>query len=90
MAGGYFTVGLLVSVLFGACISEKLTSEQDERVFINIDGHPVELVSDEYENQYLKQKTACGIVYIPFTFPTEEDEVPKVYEIKNSNHGTSK
>ena len=82
MVGGYFTVGLLVSMLFNSCVTEKSVSEEDERVFITIDGHPVELVVDEYDNPYLKQKTACGIVYIPFTFPTEEDEIPKVYETK--------
>jgi len=72
----------LTFLLFSSCFSEKLVSEEEERVFINIDGHPVELVVDEYDNPYLKQKTACGIVYIPFTFPTEEDEIPKVYETK--------
>ena len=82
MAGGYFMVGLLVNMLFNSCVSEKNISEEQERVFINVDGHPIELVADEYGNQYLKQKTACGIVYIPFTFPTEEDEIPKVYETK--------
>ena len=86
MVGGYFTVGLLVSVLFNSCISEKSLSEQEEKVFIYVDGHPIELVVDEYDNPYLKQKTACGIVYIPFTFPTEEDEIPRVYITKNENH----
>lgn len=82
MAGGYFMVGLLVNMLFNSCVPEKGIFEEQERVFITIDGHPVELVVDEYDNPYLKQKTACGIVYIPFTFPTEEDEIPKVYETK--------
>jgi len=68
MVGGYFTVGLLVSVLFNSCISEKSLSEQEEKVFIYVDGHPIELVSDEYGNQYLREKTACGVVFIPFTF----------------------
>jgi len=82
--------GLLASLFLDACLPKKALSKQEERVFINIDGHPVELVSDEYENQYIKQKTACGIVYIPFTFPTEEDEIPRVYEIKTQKNGTTK
>lgn len=86
MAGGYFTVGLLVSMLFNSCITEKPLSEE-ERVFINVDGHSIELVVDEYENPYLKQKTRCGVIYIPFTFPTEEDEIPQIYEVnKLKNH----
>ena len=83
MVGGFFMVGLLVS----GCLPSKSFPEEQERVFINIDGHPVELVVDEYDNPYLKQKTACGIVYIPFTFPTEEDEIPRVYEVKNKTYG---
>ena len=89
MVGGYFTVGLLVSVLFNSCISEKSLSEQEEKVFIYVDGHPIELVSDEYGNQYLREKTACGVVFIPFTFPTEDDDVPRVYETKTQKHGTT-
>lgn len=84
MVGGYFMAGLLVNMLFNSCLSEKSLPEQEERVFINIDGHAVELVVDEYDNAYLKQKTACGIVYIPFTFPTEEDEIPRIYETTKS------
>lgn len=88
--GGYFMAGLLVSLLFGGCLSEKSVTDSEERVFINVDSHPIELVSDEYGNQYLKEKTACGILYIPFTFPTEEDDIPRVYETKTKNYGTTK
>lgn len=49
---------------------------------IMIDGKRIELVSDEYDNYYLKQKTAWGIIYIPYTFPMEEEEIPRVYEAK--------
>ncbi len=75
--------------LLSSCITPK-SLESDEKVFIHVDGHPIELVSDEYENQYIKQKTACGIVYIPFTFPTEDENVPRIYEIKTQKNGTTK
>jgi hypothetical protein len=75
--------------LLSSCITPK-SLESDEKVFIYVDGHPIELVVDEYDNPYLKQKTACGIVYIPFTFPTEDENVPRIYEIKTQKHGTTK
>jgi hypothetical protein len=69
-------VGLLVS-----CSPEKQVPSE-EKVYISIDGKEVELVSDDYGNQYLKQNTSCGIMYVPFTFPVEEEEIPRVYEAK--------
>ena len=76
MVGGFFMVGLLVS-----CSPEKEVPSE-EKVYISIDGKEVELVSDDYGNQYLKQNTSCGIMYVPFTFPVEEEEIPRVYEAK--------
>lgn len=76
MVGGFFMVGLLVS-----CSPEKQVPSE-EKVYISIDGKEVELVSDDYGNQYLKQNTSCGIIYVPFTFSVEEEEVPRVYEAK--------
>lgn len=84
MVGGCFMVGLLVNLLSSCTLSMASPEEQEEHVFISIDGNPVELVIDEYENPYLKQNTDCGVIYIPFTFPTEEDEIPRVYEAKNN------
>jgi hypothetical protein len=82
---------LFILILFFSCSTEKEISIEEEKVFINIDGHSIELVLDEYENPYLKQKTACGVIYIPFTFPTEDDEIPQIYEVKKTKkHGTTK
>ena len=54
-------------------VSCKAPQGDDVKVFIDIDGHKVELVADEYDNQYLKQFVADGrAIYIPFTFETEE------------------
>jgi hypothetical protein len=55
---------------------------KDEVMFLTIDGKQIELVSDEYDNYYLKQNTICGTVYVPYTFPVEEEQIPRVYEAK--------
>lgn len=73
---------LLIFLLFSSCVLEKSVIRSEGRVFITIDGHLVELVSDEYGNQYIKQKVLFDVLYIPFTFPTEDDEIPRVYETK--------
>ena len=44
----------------------------EEKTFITIDGEKVEMVSDEYGNQYLKQHTYYHDIYVPFPFETEE------------------
>lgn len=64
-----------------SCSPEKQVPSE-EKVYISIDGKEVELVVDDYGNQYLKQNTSCGIMYVPFTFPVEEEEIPRVYEAK--------
>lgn len=77
MVGGFFMVGLLAS-----CSPEKQVPSE-EKVYISIDGKQVELVSDDYGNQYLKQILPHnGTIYVPFTFPVEEEDVPRVYEAK--------
>lgn len=78
MVGGFFMVGLLVS-----CSPEKQVPPEEEKVYVFIDGKQVELVVDDYGNQYLKQILPHnGIIYIPFTFPVEEEEILRVYEAK--------
>ena len=54
--------------------------ETDDESFVTIKGEKIQLVADEYGNTYMEQQTKCGVVYIPFTFPVEEEEVPRVYE----------
>jgi hypothetical protein len=45
----------------------------EEKTFILIDGEKVEMVSDEYGNQYLKYRTYGPVyIYVPFPFETEE------------------
>ena len=60
-----------ISLLF--FVSCKAPQKNDDRVFIMIDGDRVEMVADEYDNQYLKQFVADGrAIYIPFPFETED------------------
>jgi hypothetical protein len=63
-------------------MNTHIQEPKEETPFLTIDGKKIELVSDEYDNYYLKQNTSCGIIYIPYTFPVEEEEIPRVYEAK--------
>jgi hypothetical protein len=63
----------LICILLIFIVSCKAPQEVDEKVFIEIDGHQIEMVADNYDNQYLKQYVSDGrAIYIPFTFETEE------------------
>jgi hypothetical protein len=82
MVGGYSLVGLqnkikimarFICILLIFVVSCKAPQGEDGKVFIEIDGHNIEMVADEYDNQYLKQFVSDGRpIYIPFTFETEE------------------
>ena len=62
-----------IFVLLIFVVSCKAPQSGDDRVFIEIDGNKIEMVADEYDNQYLKQYVSDGRpIYIPFTFETEE------------------
>lgn len=69
-----------ISLLF--FVSCKTASEIDdgqEPVYILIDGEHVEMVSDEFGNQYLKQNG----FYIPFPFETDDaDDSLHIYQAK--------
>lgn len=67
-----------IAVLF--FVSCKAPSEiVEDKVFILIDGEHVELVSDEFGNQYLKQDK----LFIPFPFETEEvGDTLRAYQAK--------
>jgi len=62
-----------ICILLIFVVSCKAPQSGDDRVFIEIDGNKIEMVADEYDNQYLKQYVTDGRpIYIPFTFETEE------------------
>jgi len=70
-----------IPVLF--LVSCKAPQKNDDRVFITIDGHRVEMVADEFGNQYLKQSTYMHTIYIPFPFETEDvADTLRSYEAK--------
>jgi hypothetical protein len=67
---------LLLALIFVSCkAQEEISSEEEEKTYILIDGKHIELVADEFGNQYLKQYTyGPRAMYIPFTFETESAE----------------
>ena len=74
---------LLLIIVLSSCTSTHIQELKEETPFLTIDGNKIELVSDEYGNYYLKQNLPQGgVVYIPYTFPVEEEEIPRVYEAK--------
>ena len=77
-------ISVLLMFLLEGCIDGSSQNIVEERVLINIDGNNVELVSDEYGGQYLKQVTAAGTMYIPYMGPTEEPtDTLKFFNAKN-------
>lgn len=64
---------IIVLILIAGCTAKGQT-EEEEKVFVNIDGKQVEIVADEYGNQYLKQTTGGAYIYIPFTFPSDDTQ----------------
>lgn len=62
-----------ISLLFFVSCKTAKNSSEEEKVFIDVNGEKLQLVSDEYGNQYLKQYTYMGhYIYVPFPFETEE------------------
>lgn len=64
---------ILLSLLVSGC-SVVGPSEKEEVPHVVIDGQEIELVSDEQDNQYLKQEIDGQYIYTPFPFETEEEE----------------
>jgi len=66
---------LLLALIFVSCKAQKDVSSEEEKTYILIDGNHVEMVADEFGNQYLKQYSSENMpVYIPFPFETESTE----------------
>lgn len=78
---------IAVLLLVVSCnTSVKATPPQEEeKVYINIDGQQVEMVSDDYGNQYLKYRIDYKkVVFVPFPFETEEEtDSLKFFNAKN-------
>ena len=66
---------LLLALIFVSCKTQKeIPSEEVERTYILIDDHYVEMVSDEFGNQYLRYLIEDKPIFIPFPFETESAE----------------
>ena len=70
---------ILLFLFLASCTPSHPVIEQepdDEKVYINIDGNPIEMVADDYGNQYLKEPlpNSGSYLYIPFPFETEEEK----------------
>jgi len=89
-SGETFAIIALIAALIAALL--MLTScggttaqTPEEKVYIEMsDGEKVELVADEYGNQYLKQYTyGPRCIYIPYPGETSEPDSLKFYNAKN-------
>jgi hypothetical protein len=84
IAGMSLIISILLMFLLGGCASGSSQNIEEEKVLININGINVELVSDEYGGQYLKQNTRAGVIYVPYIGPTEEPtDTLKFFNAKN-------
>jgi hypothetical protein len=91
-SGETFAIIALIAALIAALL--MLTScggttaqTPEEKVYIEMsDGEKVELVADEYGNQYLKQYTSSGgfCIYTPYPGETDDgSDTLKFYNAKN-------
>ena len=68
----------IIPLLFlASCATPSPLSE--ERQYITIEGHKIELVADDEQgNLYMKQKVGKDFIYIPYTFEVDDSEQPNV------------
>ena len=83
---------IAVILMFTSCnnTTAQTTPQEDEKVYIHMsDGDSLELVADEYDNQYLKQESSIGVhIYIPYPGETSEPDSLQFYNAKNQNNGS--
>ena len=70
---------MLTMVLFNSCIIQKPIGDEEVQ-YIRIENRYIELVIDDYDNYYLKQKIRGKVIYTPFTFPMDDEKIPRIYE----------
>lgn len=79
-------ISLIMMILAGlcSCTSSSHPVPQEERIFIHMsNGDKLELVSDEYGNQYLKENAGTVYIYIPYIGETEEGDTLQFFNAKN-------
>lgn len=77
---------LLLILSIVSCNTEAQTPiPEEEKVYIEMsDGNKLELVADEYNNQYLKQYTKSGVIYTPYVGETDDgSDTLRFYNAKN-------
>jgi len=77
---------LIAAILMLTSCDNTTAQTPEEKVYIEMsDGEKVELVADEYGNQYLKQYTSTGgfCIYTPYPGETEEEDTLHFYNAKN-------
>ena len=75
---------LLIIALVSCKSSAQRTPQEEEKVYININGENIELVADEYGNQYLKENAGTVYIYIPYPGETEDQsDTLHFYNAKN-------
>lgn len=75
---------LLIIGLMSCTSNAQTTPQEEEKVYININGDKLELVADEYGNQYLKENAGTVYIYIPYTGTTDDgSDTLHFYNAKN-------
>ena len=75
---------LIAAILMLTSCDDTTAQTPEEKVYIEMsDGNKIELVADEYGNQYLKEYTRAGRIYIPYPGETEEEDTLHFYNAKN-------
>ena len=89
---GLITIIIVIMVMLSSCgTSAQTTPQEDEKVYIHMsNGDRLELVADEYGNQYLKQESSIGVhIYIPYPGDTDDgSDSLQFYNAKNQNNGS--
>ena len=68
-----FIALLAVTATLLSCRGTQTTPTEDEKVYIEMsNGDRLELVADEYGNQYLKENAGTVYIYIPYPGETED------------------
>ena len=77
-------VSLVILLLLLMSCGTTSRIPQDDRVWIHIENDSVELVADEYDGQYLKQRFGSTYIYIPYTGATDDgSDTLRFYNAKN-------
>jgi len=80
-------ISLIMMILAGicSCTTSSHPVPQEEKIWIHMsDGDSLELVADEYGNQYLKEYMRWPMhLYIPYPGETEEPDTLHFFNAKN-------